>query len=114
MKFNYKDDSEPPSLEEFKRQLIVQLLKQAFWQNEPPMEINMLKLPIIMAPGMLAKQVNTDVSKDSLLDKSVKHSKETLREFVKMVDNKGKAFKPVISKLFYAFFPRRFTTNNEF
>ena len=57
-----------------------------------------------MAPGMLAKQVNTNVSKDSLLDKSVKHSKETLREFVKMVDNKGKAFKPVISKLFYTFF----------
>ena len=100
MKFDFEDNSDPPSLEEFKGQLIVQLLKRAFWQNEPPMEINMLKLPIIMAPGLLAKQVNSDVSKESLLDNSVKHSKDTLREFVKMVDNKGKTFKPFIFKLF--------------
>ena len=100
MKFDFEDNSDPPSLEEFKGQLIVQLLKRAFWENEPPMEINMLKLPIIMAPGLLAKQVNSDVSKDSLLDNSVKHSKETMREFVKMVDNKGKAFKPILFKFF--------------
>ena len=92
MKFDFKDTSAPPSLEEFKLKLIRHLFKTAFWQNEPPIELNMLKLPIIMPPAIIGNQVNNDNMKDSLLDKSVKHSNETLREFVKMVDNKGKTY----------------------
>jgi hypothetical protein len=90
MKFDFKERSATPSLQDFKFKLMQHLYKTAFWQNEPPMEINMLKLPIIMSPGLLGGQVNNDVMKDSLLDKSIQHSKATLREFVKMVDNKGK------------------------
>lgn len=62
----------------------------------------MLKLPLILAPALLGKQVNNDCLKDSLLDKSIQHSAETVREFTNMVDNKGKALnkpntdKPII------------------
>ena len=88
MKFDFKDQSCPPDLDDFKMGLAVHVLKTAFWQNEPKLEVNMLKLPIIMAPGILAKQVNNDTKKESLLDKSIQHSAETYREFIKMIDNK--------------------------
>ena len=90
LKFNYKDNSDPPALEDFKTQLILHLFKTAFWQNEPRLDINMLKLPIIMSPGLMGNPVNNDVKKDSLMDKTFKHSAETFRTFLKMVDNKGK------------------------
>jgi hypothetical protein len=90
LKFDYKDMSDPPALADFQTELILHLFKTAFWQNEPQLSVNMLKLPIIMAPGLLGKQVNNDVKKDSLLDKSVQHSSATFREFTKMIDNKGK------------------------
>ena len=75
-------------LEDFKVAQVRDLMKTAFWQNEQPSEVNLLKIPIIMAPALLRQQVNNDVLKDSLLDKSVVHSAETFREFVKLVDNR--------------------------
>ena len=91
MKFDFQDTSEPPDLEEFKCTLVKRLLKSAFWQNEQPEDVNMLKLPIIMAPVMMKKQVNNDITKDSLLDKSITHTAETLREFVQLIDDQGNA-----------------------
>ena len=85
MKFDYKDKSDPPDLESFKSKLVHHLFKTAFWQNEPKLVINMLKLPSIIAPGLVSKQVNNDIKKDSIMDKSIQHSAETFREFVKMV-----------------------------
>ena len=75
-------------LEDFKVAQVRDLMKTAFWQNEQPSEVNLLKIPIIMAPALLRQQVNNDVLKDSLLDKSVVHFAETFREFVKLVDNR--------------------------
>ena len=89
MKFNFDDASEPPNLQDFKLKQIESVIKSAFWQNEKPQDINMLKVPIIMAPAMLRKQINNDNMKDSLLDKSIKHSPETFRQFVQLIDNKG-------------------------
>ena len=89
MKYDFKDTSEPPNLQEFKETLVASLLRSAFWQNEKPLDFNMLKLPIIMAPALMGKQMNHDNLKDSLLDKSIKHSPETLREFANLIDNKG-------------------------
>ena len=97
MKFNFQDTSEPPSLEEFKHTRVKSLMRSAFWQQEPPMEINLLKLPIIMAPAMIRKQINNDIAKDSLLDKSITHSQETYREFVQLIDDKGNAFLNMIN-----------------
>ena len=88
MKYDFKDTSEPPDLEDFKSKLVLHLFKTAFWQNEPKLEVKMLKLPIIMPSSLMAKQINSDVKKDSLLDKTIQHSSETFREFVKMVDDR--------------------------
>ena len=67
-------------------------MRSAFWQQEPPMEINLLKLPIIMAPAMVRKQTNNDILKDSLLDKSITHSQETYRAVIQLIDYQGNAF----------------------
>ena len=91
LKFDFNDKSDIPSLEEFQTQLILHLFKSSFWQNEPPFTVNMLKLPLIIAPRLLRKQVNSDVLKESLLDKSIQHSSVTMREFTKMVDSAGKS-----------------------
>ena len=88
MKYDYEDKSDPPDLEDFKSTLALQLFKSAFWQNEPKLEVNMLKLPCIIANDLIVKQINNDNKKDSLMDKSIQHSSETFREFVKMIDNK--------------------------
>ena len=97
MKYDYNDQSDPPTLAEFQKDLVLHLFKTAFWQNEPPFKVNMLKLPLLIAPGLLGTQRNSDVKKDSLLDKTIQHSSETFREFTKLVDNKGKTLNNNIS-----------------
>ena len=61
MKFVYEDKSPIPDLESFKQELLVECLKRSFFQNVPMKTYNMLKLPLIMAPGLLREQVNSDI-----------------------------------------------------
>ena len=61
MKFLYEDKSDIPDLESFKQELLVECLKRSFFQNVPMKTYNMLKLPLIMAPGLLREQVNSDI-----------------------------------------------------
>ena len=86
MKFIYEDESDPPTLENFKADLVQTVLKKSFFQNEPPRQYNMLKLPLIMAPSLRGKQINNDIKKKTLLEKKITFSKYTLAEFAKMVD----------------------------
>ena len=64
------------------------LSRQSFFQNEPLQEYNMLKLPIIIAPCLLRKQVNNDVEKKSLIDKTIIYKKETFSNFHRLVQMK--------------------------
>lgn len=43
MKYDFDDHSEPMDLPSFKDILMKKLMKKAFFQNEPKLEINMLK-----------------------------------------------------------------------
>ena len=61
MVYNYTDTSDPPDLESFKLNLVQECLRRSFYQNEPKKIYNMLKLPLIIAPSVLGKQVNTDI-----------------------------------------------------
>ena len=61
MKFLYEDKSDIPDLESFKQELLVECLKRSFFQDVPMKTYNMLKLPLIMAPGLLREQVNSDI-----------------------------------------------------
>ena len=60
MIFDFDDKSEPPSLEEFKIELVKTTFRQSFYQKEPQVTYNMLKIPLILAPCLLSKQVNND------------------------------------------------------
>ena len=80
MIYDFKDESEPMELHDFKTKLIISVFKSAFFQNEPKVDINMLKLPLIIAPALIGHQVNNDILKDSLLDEKIKHSSESLHE----------------------------------
>ena len=86
MKFDFDDKSDPPSLQDFKNLLLKQVAKSAFFQNEPQLEINMLKLPIIMASSLLGSQTNNDVDKKSLLDQEIFYLPETFTKFTEMID----------------------------
>ena len=88
MEYNYEDASEVPDLETFKEDLIEDLLKSVFFQQRSTRKYNMLKLPIISAPGILRKQVNNDMGKKSLMEKEFKYTEETLATFMDMVDTK--------------------------
>ena len=87
MKFNYDDQSEPMDLHSFKNMLLKKLMKRAFFQNEPKLDINMLKLPLIIAPSLLGSQVNNDVEKKSLLDKTIVYKPEVFTKFTEIIDN---------------------------
>ena len=88
MHYNFEDESDPPELHAFKARLIAHVYKSAYFQNEPKLDINMLKLPLIMAPSLIGHQFNHDVLKDSLLDETIKHSPETLHELGKLSKRK--------------------------
>ena len=60
MSFECNDDSDPPDLDSFKLRLVQECLKRSFFQNEPLKPYKMLKLPLIIAPSLLGKQINTD------------------------------------------------------
>ena len=88
MVFNYDDTTEVQDLEDFKLDLVEHILKCSFYQNEPAKQINMLKLPVIMAPSLVGKQVNRDVDKKSLLDKEIEYNKDAYKTFCKLIQEK--------------------------
>ena len=61
MVYDYTDTSSVPDLETFKRELIQQTFKKSFFQREPPKTYQMLKLPLIIPPGLLLQQTNNDI-----------------------------------------------------
>ena len=87
MKFNYDDKSEPMDLQAFKSLLLKYLMKKSYFQNEPKLELNMLKLPLIIAPSLLGTQVNYDVEKKPLLDQKIEYEPEVFAKFCEMIDD---------------------------
>ena len=88
MEYNYDDSSEIPNLEDFKEELIEEILMSVFFRKKSDHKINMLKLPIISAPSLLRKQVNNDILKQTLMEKEFSYQPETLQTFMSLVDSK--------------------------
>ena len=88
MEYNYEDDAEVPNLEDFKKDLIEDIMKSVFFQQKSEKKYNMLKLPIIIPPAILRKQVNNDISKKTLMEKEFSYTEETLQSFMELVENK--------------------------
>ena len=88
MKFDYSDTSEVQDLQDFKEELIEELMRSAFFQCKSDKNWNMLKLPIIAAPTLIRKQVNNDATKQSIMEKEFKYEEETLNIFQTLIDSK--------------------------
>ena len=59
MVFDYDDLLEVPNLAEYKKELINEILKNAFFQKyyKEKKKWNMLKVPVIAAPSLVRKQI---------------------------------------------------------
>ena len=88
MVYDYDDDAEVPELENFKQDLIEDLFLSVFFQQSSKRMYNMLKLPIIIPPALLRKQVNNEKAKKTLMEKHFLYTDETLGTFIKMVETK--------------------------
>ena len=88
MDYNYEETSEIPDLQTFKRTLIEDLFKSAFFQQISDQKYLMLKLPVIAAPSIIGKQVNNEIKKKTLMEKTFEYKNETLETFISLVDNK--------------------------
>ena len=83
-----KDDSEIPELETFKMRLVCQMLRSAFFQNEIKENIIMTKLPSIIAPRLVKKQINSDSEKKSLFNKPVNYGSNTMTGLAQLISKK--------------------------
>ena len=89
MEYNYDDDTtEIPELEDFKQELIEDIFLSVFFQDFSKKTYNMLKLPIIIPPTLLGKQINTEQSKKTLMEKEFEYTDETLGVFMELVEKK--------------------------
>ena len=89
MIYNFNDvEAEVPELETFKEGLVSQMLRSAFFQNEVKEDINMLKIPNIITPRLLRKQVNTDSQKESLFNRTDNYGPETMTSLAKLISAK--------------------------
>ena len=88
MFYNYDDVSEIPDLMDFKERLIEDLLLSVFYQQPLENEYNMLKLPVIIPPSILRKQVNNEAMKQSIMERKFSYNEENLGAFIELLDKK--------------------------
>ena len=88
MVYNYDDVSEIPDLMDFKERLIEDLLLSVFYQQPLENEYNMLKLPVIITPSILRKQVNNEAMKQSIMERKFSYNEENLGAFIELLDKK--------------------------
>ena len=88
MEYNYDDDSEVPDLNDFKNELIEDIFLSVFFQQNNTKTYNMLKLPIIVPPILLRKQINNEHTKKTLMEKEFSYTDETLDIFMSLVESK--------------------------
>ena len=71
LKYNFEsqeneEDSDTIDLQDFNNKLVVMLMKGAFFIHDEKEDIDMLKLPNIIAPRLTGRQVNSDYRKKSI------------------------------------------------
>ena len=80
-----EDNSEVPDLESFKMRLVCQMLRSAYFQNETKENIIITKLPNIIAPRLVKKQINSDIEKKSLFNKPVNYGSNTMAGLAQLI-----------------------------
>ena len=62
--YNYDNNEKPlPDLQTFLSELVTDTMMSVFFQHRSEMEIDMLRLPLIMASAVTNKMVNNEASK---------------------------------------------------
>ena len=95
MVYKYDTVKPVPDLQSFLSELAIETLMSVFFQYRSEMEIDMLRLPIIIAPALTGKMVNNEASKKTIMDKAFKYELETLEKFQALIDNKDVNIKSV-------------------
>ena len=95
MTYNYDTQQPIPDLQDFLDDLVVEVLITVFFQQSSEKEIDMLRLPLIMAKCVRGNMVNYDVRKKTIMEKSFKYNEETLIRFQEMLDNKEVSIKSI-------------------
>ena len=88
MMYEYEKDEPVPNLQSFISELVIDTLVSVFFQQPSQLKIDMLRLPLIIAPAMTGKMVNNESSKKTLMNKEFEYEKETLETFQSLIDNK--------------------------
>ena len=88
MKFDYDDASDIPDLSVFTDELIEEVLCSALFQHKSEKKFNLLKLPLLMAPKLLRKQMNNEKLKRTIMEKQYEYKDETIEKFQDMVQKK--------------------------
>ena len=70
---------------DFLDKLVNQVVRSAFFQNEPKDIVNLLKLPLIMPNGLVGKMINTESSKKSIMNNVHHYKSSVFTNFVKMI-----------------------------
>ena len=89
MIFDYDDESEIPDLDDFKDDLIEDILSKAMFQHKSDKKYNMLNIPLIMPKCVLRKQINNDKSKRTIMEKKHSFTAETLKKYQELVESKA-------------------------
>ena len=85
MVYDYDDSSDIPELSHFVDELVEEMLCSALYRHNSQRKFNMLKLPLIMAPCLLRKQINNENLKKTIMEKQFDYDVDTFREFENMV-----------------------------
>ena len=88
-------DKSVPDLQTFLSELAIETLMSVFFQYRSETEIDMLRLPLIIAPAMTGKMVNNEASKKTIMNKEFKYEQETLEKFQALIDEKSVNIKSV-------------------
>ena len=83
--FEKEDEEDVPDLEEYKTRLAAQMLRSAFFQNEKKENFSMTRIPNIIAPALIKKQVNSDRDKETLFNSPVSYGSKTMTGLAKLI-----------------------------
>lgn len=88
MIYNYEGNDSIPDLETFRQELLIEVLMSTFFRHISEKNIDMLRLPVIMAPCMMRQSINSEALKKSIMEKEFSYDRDLLEKFQRLLDNK--------------------------
>ena len=80
MIYNYEGNDSIPDLETFRQELLIEVLMSTFFRHISEKNIDMLRLPVIMAPCMMRQSINSEALKKSIMEKEFSYDRDLLEK----------------------------------